>query len=117
MVCWPVLKKAWPLLERLNKKNGAAFSKTIRSIVNKRKDLPKDARHDFFSVVATDDSTTDEGLKASDLWAEAVFILPAGTQNLSSREILSFPSGTFYTQRSGFVTWRIKTLYVSAILS
>lgn len=75
---WPILKKAWPLLRRFNKKNGLAFSQTIRSIVNKRKALPKDARHDFFSLVPTDADSLEESLKSTELWAEAIFFLPAG---------------------------------------
>ena len=97
---WPVLKKAWPLLRRLNKKHGAAFAKAIRGVVNKRKALPKDSRHDFFSLVATDESVTEDGLKLSDLWAEAVFILPAGKQDISF-------IWQFY---SCFLLWRYHTL-------
>ncbi|KAI0168397.1 cytochrome P450 [Pestalotiopsis sp. NC0098] len=81
---WPVLKKAWPLIRRFNKKNGLAFSQAIRSIVNKRKALPKDARHDFFSLVPTDADSLEESLKSTELWAEAIFFLPAGGTTLAA---------------------------------
>lgn len=51
--------------------------------MNKRKALPKDARHDFFSLVPTDADSLEESLKSTELWAEAIFFLPAGKhQNL-----------------------------------
>lgn len=39
--------------------------------------LDKDAKHDFYSIAAGDLDTA-EGLRSSELWAEANFILPAG---------------------------------------
>jgi hypothetical protein len=68
----------WPLLRRLNKKNGLAFIKAIQGIVQKRMTIPKDGKHDFYSIVAGDDGLSADTLKNSELWAEAVFFLPAG---------------------------------------
>lgn len=39
--------------------------------------LAKDAKHDFYSIAAGD-VNIEEGLRSSELWAEAVFFLPAG---------------------------------------
>lgn len=60
-------------------KNGLAFNKAIRTIIQARMSLPKDAKHDFYSIVTGDvPSGEEEGLRHSELWAEAVFFLPAG---------------------------------------
>ncbi|KAK8084238.1 hypothetical protein PG997_005509 [Apiospora hydei] len=76
---WPALSTTWPLLRRLNRKNGAVFQSVVRKIIAARMKLPQDAKHDFYSICA--DSTyseEEEGLGQSELWAEAVFIIPAG---------------------------------------
>lgn len=65
-------------MERLNKKNGRAFTRAIGGIAQSRMALGKDAKHDFYSIVAGD-MNTEEGFKSSELWAEAIFFLPAGT--------------------------------------
>ncbi|KAI4596571.1 hypothetical protein KJ359_005327 [Pestalotiopsis sp. 9143b] len=93
---WPILKKAWPLLRRFNKKNGLAFSQAIRGIINKRKALPKDARHDFFSLVPTDADSLDEGLKSTELWAEAIFFLPAGRNPTGGTTLAAALSAVFF---------------------
>jgi len=41
--------------------------------------LPKDAIHDFYSIAVGDFGLQEAGLRRSELWAEAVFFLPAGT--------------------------------------
>lgn len=76
-LAWPLVSATWPILGRLNGKNGVAFNQAIRGIVQSRMALAKDAKHDFYSIAA-DDVDTEEGLKRSELWAEAVFFLPAG---------------------------------------
>lgn len=40
--------------------------------------LPKDAKHDFYSIAAGEVDLSENGLRRSELWAEAVFFLPAG---------------------------------------
>lgn len=67
----------WPILGRLNRKNGRIFTQAIQGIIQSRMALAKDAKHDLYSIAA-DDVNTEEGLKRSELWAEAVFFLPAG---------------------------------------
>jgi hypothetical protein len=71
-VSWSSTAITWPLLKRLNKKNGLAFTKSIRSLVQKRISLPKDAKHDLYSI-AGDVGNGGERLGRSELWAEAVF--------------------------------------------
>jgi hypothetical protein len=77
-VAWPVTSLVWPLLRRLNKKNGLAFSNAIQGMVQKRTALPKDAKHDLYSIAGDNIETGEYGFKRSELWAEAVFFLPAG---------------------------------------
>ena len=40
--------------------------------------IPKDGKHDFYSIAAGDDDLDTDTLRNSELWAEAVFFLPAG---------------------------------------
>lgn len=76
-LAWPTVSMSWPMLGRLNRKNGAIFVQAIQGIIQSRMALAKDAKHDFYSIAA-DDVDTEQGLKRSELWAEAVFFLPAG---------------------------------------
>ncbi|KAI1386114.1 cytochrome P450 [Hypoxylon trugodes] len=78
VVTWPNLSVIWPIFSRLYRKSGRAFSDTIRDIIQKRMALPKDAKHDFYSVATSDPVLENENLRQSELWAEAVFIMPAG---------------------------------------
>ncbi|KAF7884387.1 uncharacterized protein EAF02_004723 [Botrytis sinoallii] len=73
-----------PLLRRLNQKNGVAFSKSIQSIIQKRVALPQDAKHDFYSIAGGEVGEGIESLGRSELWAEAVFFIPAGGTTLSA---------------------------------
>lgn len=84
-MAWPNLSMTWPILRRLNKKNGHIFAVTIQRIISERMALPKDAKHDFYSITTTDaKDASDEVLGNSELWAEAVFILPAAATTLSA---------------------------------
>lgn len=65
------------MLARLNKKNSALFGQAIREIIQSRMALAADAKHDFYSIAGADVNPI-EGIQSSELWAEAVFILPAG---------------------------------------
>lgn len=84
IVSWPKLSMVWPLLRRLNKKNNLAFGNAVRTIIQGRMALPKDAKHDLYSIAADGGTLEGEGLARSELWAEAVFFLPAGEFELSS---------------------------------
>ncbi|THV53997.1 hypothetical protein BGAL_0037g00410 [Botrytis galanthina] len=83
-MAWPIISKTWPLLRRLNQKNGVAFSKSIQSIIQKRVALPQDAKHDFYSIAGGEVGEGIESLGRSELWAEAVFFIPAGGTTLSA---------------------------------
>ncbi|KAF5870082.1 putative cytochrome p450 family protein [Botrytis fragariae] len=83
-MAWPIMSKTWPLLRRLNQKNGVAFSKSIQSIIQKRVALPQDAKHDFYSIAGGEVGEGIESLGRSELWAEAVFFIPAGGTTLSA---------------------------------
>lgn len=76
---WPghLFSIIWPIASRLNKKNARAFGQAVQGIIQSRMALAKDAKHDFYSMVAGD-MNTKEGLRQSELWAEAIFFLPAG---------------------------------------
>ncbi|KAH8773835.1 cytochrome P450 [Diaporthe sp. PMI_573] len=82
-MAWPSISIIWPILGRLNRKNGAAFNQAIRGIIQSRMALAKDAKHEFYSIAAGD-VNTEEGLRRSELWAEAVFFLPAGGTTISA---------------------------------
>ncbi|KAL1858048.1 hypothetical protein Daus18300_010160 [Diaporthe australafricana] len=69
-------------ISRLNKKDNRAFGQAVQGIIQSRMALGKDATHDFYSIVA-DDVNTDEGLRQSELWSEAIFFLPAGGTTIS----------------------------------
>lgn len=77
-VAWPMLSAIWPILRRLNKKNNIAFVGALRRIITARIALPKTARHDFYSVAIDDQAPAEENLTRTEIWAEAVFFLPAG---------------------------------------
>lgn len=74
---WPSVSLIWPIIKPLNKKNNDSFIQSIQEIIQSRMALDKDAKHDFYSIAAGDLDTA-EGLRSSELWAEANFILPAG---------------------------------------
>lgn len=77
-VAWPLVAYTWPLLSWLSKKRNGIFSAAVRRIITARMALPRDAKHDFYSLAAPDDRPSEQALGRSELWAEAVFILPAG---------------------------------------
>ncbi|KAI4858580.1 cytochrome P450 [Hypoxylon rubiginosum] len=83
-MAWPAISLTWPLLSRLNKKNGLMFGRALRGIVQARMALPKGAKHDFYSIAAEDVGEGEEGLRRSEIWAEAVFFLPAGGTTISA---------------------------------
>lgn len=76
-VTWPSVSLIWPIIKPLNRKNNESFIQSIQEIIQSRMALDKDAKHDFYSIAAGDLDTA-EGLRSSELWAEANFILPAG---------------------------------------
>jgi cytochrome P450 len=87
----------------LIKKNGIAFHACLKRIIGARMELPKNAKHDFYSMAVNDVGEGDEGLKKSELWAEAVFILPAGGTTVSTAISATF----FYLSRHARVYDRL----------
>ncbi|GAB1315322.1 hypothetical protein MFIFM68171_05532 [Madurella fahalii] len=84
-MAWPLLGNTWPILRRLTRKNGRNFNNALQSIIKARMELPKEAKHDFYSIALNEKvGPGDEGLKRSEIWAEAVFILPAGGTTVST---------------------------------
>ncbi|KAI0014235.1 cytochrome P450 [Xylariaceae sp. FL0662B] len=82
---WPLTYLGWPLLRWLNRKNTSVFGRAVKGIIRARMDLPMDAVHDFYSIAGGDSvEPGDEGLRRSELWAEAIFFLPAGGTTLSA---------------------------------
>ncbi|KAI0882848.1 cytochrome P450 [Annulohypoxylon maeteangense] len=115
-MAWPAVSNTWPIIRRLNRKNGESFSGTLRGIIQGRTALAKDAKHDFYSIVTTDDNLEGEGLRHSELWAEASFILPAGATTLSAALSALF----FYLSRHPTVYARlaaeIRTTFANNII-
>lgn len=77
-VAWPALSNIWPILRSLNKKNNIAFVGALQRIITARIALPKTAKYDFYSVAIDDQAPAEESLTRTEIWAEAVFFLPAG---------------------------------------
>ncbi|KAJ4389663.1 hypothetical protein N0V93_007135 [Gnomoniopsis smithogilvyi] len=67
-----------PLIEWLAKKASDDFTKSVEGMVKARIDLPKDARFDLYNVALSDKIGSEEGIRDSELWAEAVFFITAG---------------------------------------
>ncbi|KAH7310803.1 cytochrome P450 [Stachybotrys elegans] len=84
-MAWPAIGYVRMVLRILNRKKGLAFLRVVQGLVQGRMALPKDARHDFYSIVAGD--MEGEKLRHTELWGEAVFIMPAG--GLTSSTLLS----------------------------
>ncbi|KAK2615979.1 hypothetical protein N8I77_002700 [Diaporthe amygdali] len=54
------------------------FYRSIMIMIKARMSLPKDAKHDFYSLASGNLSSGEQGLISKDLWAEAVFFIAAG---------------------------------------
>lgn len=97
---WPATSKLLdPLIEWLAQKPSEDFRRSTQNMVEARMALDKDAKHDLYNLALSDKIGGDEGLLESELWAEAVFFITAGTYrhrtgpswaNLSSISYLSF---------------------------
>lgn len=80
----------WPRLRILegvfNLGNGKrildGFYKPVQTMIQARMGLPKDAKHDFYSLVSGEGG--ESGFISKELWAEAVFLIAAGTSSESS---------------------------------
>ncbi|XXG96158.1 hypothetical protein Hte_002437 [Hypoxylon texense] len=57
----------------------------VTQMISSRLSQDKDAVHDFYSIVSDElDTEADEKIGSHDLWAEAVFFLPAGGDTVST---------------------------------
>lgn len=75
---WPrlrILENIFDLVEGRYSLDG--FYKSVQTMIQARMTLPKDAKHDFYSL-ASGESTNESGLISKDFWAEAVFLVAAG---------------------------------------
>ncbi|KAJ4393463.1 hypothetical protein N0V93_002675 [Gnomoniopsis smithogilvyi] len=98
-MAWPALSNIWPILRRLNKKNNIAFVGALQRIITARITLPKTAKHDFYSIAIDDQAPEEESLTRTEIWAEAVFFLPAGGTTTSTALSATF----FYLSRHPIV--------------
>lgn len=77
---WPATSKLLdPLIAWLAHKPSEDFRKAIQNMVEARMALAKDAKHDLYKMALSDKKGDEEGLLESELWAEAVFFITAGT--------------------------------------
>ena len=77
-MAWPVFSKTFSFLLLFNKHNANAIDAPLKQIATDRIALPKDAKHDFYSVVGDDIGADGDYLQHSALWTEAFFLLSAG---------------------------------------
>lgn len=68
-----------PLIELLAKKASDAFTKSVEGMVKARMELPRNAKFDLYNMALSDKIGSEEGILQSELWAEAVFFITAGT--------------------------------------
>jgi cytochrome P450 len=71
-----------PLIDRLAKKASDDFRRSIESMVKARMELDKDAKFDLYNVAMNNNiktHTSEDDMIKSELWAEAVFFITAGT--------------------------------------
>lgn len=64
-----------------NKAKFDAFRALLAGIISQRVALPRDAKHDFYSIAATEagkSSGQHAPENTRELWGEATFLVPAG---------------------------------------
>lgn len=89
---WPATSKLLdPLIKWLAQKPSEDFRRSIQNMVEARMALDKDAKHDLYKLALSDKKGDDEGLLQSELWAEAVFFITAGTYLLTLIGIFGLP--------------------------
>ncbi|PVH98080.1 cytochrome P450 [Periconia macrospinosa] len=82
---WPDLKILEPLFNWIEGKNTLdGLYRSVRTMIQARMAIPKDAKHDFFALASGKLSTREPGLISKDLWAEAVFFIAAGGSTTST---------------------------------
>lgn len=76
--------RIYNLLERLATADVLHYFSTIEGIIASRVAEDVHARHDLYSIVADQMNPDSEYLKGSEIWAEAVFFLPAGADTTAT---------------------------------
>ncbi|KAI0835089.1 cytochrome P450 [Hypoxylon sp. FL0890] len=75
---WPLLGKVGSVLRWFGKKEANRFQQVVKQMIVSRMAEPKNAKSDFYSVVAGEDVAKEDRLHESELWGEAFFFLSAG---------------------------------------
>lgn len=76
----------WLVRERIGQ-----FRRLLQGVITDRMALPRDAKHDLYSFVATDErvgQVQQEGLRKSEIWGKAGVFMNAG---MSSRHLYQKP--------------------------
>ncbi|ROW10974.1 hypothetical protein VMCG_00878 [Cytospora schulzeri] len=99
-----------PLIRWLGRKRGADFRRSIQTMVRARMAMDKDAQHDLYSIALSDKAAevndeSDDGLRGSQLWSEAVFFITAGGTTTSTTMSAAF----FYLSRRPAAYKRLAT--------
>ncbi|ROW13543.1 hypothetical protein VPNG_04492 [Cytospora leucostoma] len=87
---WPATSTVLnPLIRWLGKRRAADFRRSVQTMVRTRMAMDKDAKHDLYSIALSDkagegNDGSDEGVRGSELWAEAVFFITAGGTTTST---------------------------------
>lgn len=78
---WPTFHKVDPGIQWLFKERIERFRGALITMIQTRMALPKDAKYDLYSIVANEekiDQVEQDGLRSSELWAEAGVFFTAG---------------------------------------
>lgn len=78
---WPKVHKIDPGVQWLVRGRVENFRRILAGIISDRMALPRDAKHDLFSFVASDeriDQAQQEGIRKSEIWGEAGVFVNAG---------------------------------------
>ncbi|KAI1253593.1 hypothetical protein MGN70_005803 [Eutypa lata] len=71
---WPKIHKIAPGVQWLVREHIEQFRRILAGIISDRMALPRDARHDLYSFVASEeriDKAQQEGIRKSEIWGEA----------------------------------------------
>lgn len=78
---WPKTHKIDPGVQWLVRERIEQFRRILAGMISNRMDLPRDARHDLYSFVASDErinKAQQEGIRKSEIWGEAGVFVNAG---------------------------------------
>lgn len=78
---WPKTHKVDPGVQWLVRERIEKFRRTLAGMIADRMALPRDAKHDLFSFVASDErieQAQQDGIRKSEIWGEAGIFVNAG---------------------------------------